>query len=175
MGVSVVLYAIMSVFTQVYSEARDLINIFKNALCYTLAYTTVTKIDATEQDIILVVIGVSVVIFFTVIIKTKLQSIHTLERTENTTIEETEQLRLITLFTGPLECLLFLLTIATNTLTQFLSTLLARWVLTFPPSANNPIKDVLPVASLSLIMFWTLMYSVGAVQLTSETIKQKTV
>lgn len=65
----------MSVFSQVYSEARDLINIFKNALCYTLAYTTVNKIDATEQDIILVVIAVSVVIFFTVVVKTKLQTL----------------------------------------------------------------------------------------------------
>jgi len=163
----------MSVFTQVYEEAQGLVSIFKNALCYTLAYITVTKIDATQQDIVLVVIAVAVVIFFSVVVKTQLEKLFAPPVSTDTNTRDTTAANLILLFTGPLECLLFLLTITTNILTQFLSTLLAKWVTTFPPSNNNPTRDVLPVACLSLVLFWALLFSVGGVQLTSDKLNLK--
>jgi hypothetical protein len=149
--------AIMAFFTRFYAESQGLVELFKNALCYTLAYNSVSAIDATEQDVVLVIICVSVFIFFTVAIKTQLESIFV------------QRSLLLEFLTGPLECVLFLCTIVTNILTQFLSTLLARWVVTFPPGSSTNIGDVLPVAAISLILFWALMYSIGAVELVSDT------
>lgn len=147
-----------SMYTEIAEQCRSLIVIFKNALCYTLAFTIVSRIqEANEEDIILVCISIFISILFAVLIKTQTEIVIRRGQTHGV---------YSTFFTGPLECILFLLEISCNILTQFLSTLVSRYVLTWPP-ATNPVKDILPISVLSLVLFWALMFSVGAIELKS--------
>ena len=141
------------VYGDIYEQCRSLTEIFKNALCYTLAFTIVSRLqESNEEDIILVCISIFIAILFAVVIKTQTEKVINIRAT---TLYST-------FFMGPIQCILFLLEIVCNILTQFLSTLVSRYVLTWPPAAN-PVKDILPISVLSLVLFWALMYSIGAI------------
>ena len=136
-----------SLFSDLVSEGLELDTLFKNALCFTLAYTTVQSMIATEQDIVIVGIGVVIGIFFLVLLKNQLQY---LQKEHANSISQ-----------GPLAALLFLCDLSVNTFVQFISTLMAQWVTTFPASVENPVKDILPIVLISITLFWSLLYSVG--------------
>jgi len=61
---------------------------------------------------------------------------------------------------GPIKCISFLSSITLNILTQFLSTLVAKYVLTFVPDPSN-IKEVSYVLLIVLSLFWCMLYALG--------------
>lgn len=135
-------------------EALQVVNLFKNALCYTLAFSTVQDIEQNEADLVFVGISVCVCVFGVTAVKTWVAQFATLQ----------EDYIAKDLLKGPLECVIFLLNITLNVLTQLLSTLLARWIVTLPPQSESVLTSTLPVATLSLALFWALLFSVSGAE-----------
>lgn len=83
---------------EIEGETLEVVSLFKNALCYTLAFTTVQGIEQNEADLVLVAISVCVCVFGVTLLKGKLKSL-----LHSKTLPE--------LFIGPFECVLFLVRI----------------------------------------------------------------
>lgn len=138
-------------------EGFALLGVFKNAITFTLALTTLTEITRESPDYLFLMLSTLGIIALTLIIQTEISNL----TTRSDTIDEKDKShKLYYALRGPLKCLSFLTSITLNILTQFLSTMIAKYILTFVPNPSN-IYDVSYVLVIVMCLFWCALYSLG--------------
>lgn len=135
-------------------EGSQLLSLFKNAVSYTLAITALTELSKSTPDYLFLILGTLACTVLLLFIQTEVNLI--LKSTKFTTAIGS----LYEFVLGPLKCLSFLLSIIVNILTQFLSTLIAKYVLTFTPNLAN-FEEIVYILLVILSLFWCVIYAVG--------------
>jgi hypothetical protein len=133
------------------AEERQLLSLFKNALSYTLALTTLTEISKDSPEYLFLGIGTAAVILL--LLGLQLQINRLLEA------KDANNKPLYGFFIGPLKCLTFLSTIIVNIVTQFLSTIIAKYILSFVPTVTN-FQEVGYILLIVLSLFWCVLFAV---------------
>lgn len=137
------------------NEGKSLIVVFKNAVSFTLAITTLTEISRESPEYLYLILSTIVVV-----------ALVTLIRLEITRMRGSIELKMqndkkySSLIYGPVRCLGFLSSILLNILTQFLSTLVARYIITFVPDPSD-IYNVSYILIIVLCLFWCALYTIG--------------
>lgn len=130
-------------------QSNDLLQLFQNALAYTVALTALQQTAADTSDYFVLSLSVALVVFILAFARTLLDRI--IERRSKTD----------SIINGIFKCLRFLVFLSCNIFTQFLSTVIARYVINFVPTLANPMSTVLPTLLITLSLLWTLLYSLG--------------
>ena len=131
------------------SQTGDLVQIFQNALSYTVALTTLQHSTENSSDLFLLALSISIVVFILVFLRNGLETARKDIQTRSDYM------------TGILGCLLFLVNLTSNIFTQFLSTICAQYVVSFTPTYDDPLINVLPTLAITLSLIWVLLYSLG--------------
>lgn len=139
----------------VINEARSLLSVFKNAVSFTLAITTLTELSRESPEYLYLILSTIVVVVLVTLIRLEITQMRLgietrMKKNENYT----------SLIYGPVRCLGFLSNILLNILTQFLSTLVARYILTFVPDPSD-IYNVSYILIIVLCLFWCALYTIG--------------
>jgi len=138
-------------------EFRSLLSVFKNAVAFTLAITTLTEISRDSPDYLYLIMSTLVGIIFLSLIQFEMKTAKQFIKNE---FKESNDKQWISIIHGPMKCISFLVSITLNILTQFLSTLIARYIITFVPDTTN-IYQVGYILVLVLCLFWCGTYSIG--------------
>lgn len=133
-------------------ETGQLLQLFQNALAYTVALTALQEITSDTQDYFVLALGVVLTTAILAFAKNLLTVV--IEKREGA----------FELIGGIFKCIQFLVGLACNIFIQFLSTIVAKYVITFVPTFANPIATVLPTLIITLSLLWTLLYSLGVSQ-----------
>jgi len=129
-------------------EGKQLLSVFKNAIAFTLALTTLTEVSKESPDYLYLILSSICLICIVTIIQIEVDVYKASISAKGKGIQ------------GPIKCISFLSSITLNILTQFLSTLVAKYVLTFVPDPSN-IKEVSYVLLIVLSLFWCMLYALG--------------
>ena len=139
------------------SEARTLLSVFKNAVSFTLAITTLTEISKDSPDYLYLIMSTISGIVFLSLIQYEMK---TAKQASSNALNSPNGTQWMSAIHGPIKCISFLVSITLNILTQFLSTLIARYIITFVPDTTN-IYQVGYILILVLCLFWCGTYSIG--------------
>lgn len=136
------------------NEAKTLLGIFKNSVSFTLAITTLTELSKTSPEYLYLIISTIILIGIITLIR---QEVSDIRAREEVKLEQTNG---VSILYGPIRCIGFLANILLNILTQFLSTLIARYILTFVPDPTD-IYQVSYILLVILSLFWCGLYTIG--------------
>ena len=128
-------------------QSGDLLQVFQNALAYTVALSALQQSAEDNSDFFIVSLSVSIIVGLLAFARNQLKVLSVDSDVE--------------LVHGLIQCSRFLLNLACNIFTQFLSTLVARYVITFVPTLSDPLTNVLPTLLITLSLLWALLYSLG--------------
>ena len=135
-------------------EGSQLLSLFKNAVSYTLAITALTELSKSTPDYLFLILGTLSCMILLLFVQTEV----------NIILKSSKVTKALGSFydfiLGPLKCTSFLLSIVINILTQFLSTLLAKYVLTFTPNLAN-FEEIIYILLVILSLFWCVIYALG--------------
>ena len=134
------------------SQTTDLLQLFQNALAYTVALSALNETTQSTSDYFVLSLSICLVVGILAFARNLLDSI--IAKKEGS----------FELIGGAFKCIRFLINLATNIFTQFLSTIVAQYVITFVPTFTNPLSTVLPTLVITLSLLWTLLYSLGVSQ-----------
>ena len=142
----------MSATDQFIKQGGDLLQLFENALAYTVALSALQKIADDSSEYFLLSVSVALVVFILALGRSAVTSIVEQQVSNGADRGLTH---------GIFLCAKFLITLACSIFTQFLSTIVARYVIQFVPTLDNPIINVVPTLVITLSLLWILLFSIG--------------
>lgn len=147
----------MSDSNAIFDEARQQILLFKNALGYTLAFQALTNSVDTRQSFVSLGLSVAIVLFIIVVLRDQLRGFDRSIFNDSGRVTRQEPVLVGVIRSGH-----FFLDVVVNVLTQFLSTIIGRYIIEFSPDLNNLLLVVFPIILLTFTLLWTLLLSLGA-------------
>ena len=144
------------------SEVERLVSVFQNGLTFTLAFRVTSEIDTSAENLVLMLISVTIAVFVFVywqgLLQRKADEIAEIDTKafESHAKNEPIPAALASVAVYPLKLLSFLCSIANQVLVQLLATMVSSWLYLLPPrSAGSAGREsLLPITLLLLSLFW---------------------
>ena len=144
------------------SEEERLASVFQNGLTFTLAYRVTSEIDTSTENLVLMLISVTIAVFVFVywqgLLQRKADAIAAADAKafEAHTKNQPIPAQLASVAVYPLELLSFLCSIANQVLVQLLATMISSWLYLLPPrsAGSAGLESLLPITLLLLSLFW---------------------
>lgn len=130
-------------------EGKQLLSVFKNAIAFTLSLTTLDQLAQNSPDYLYLLLSTLGLI-----------GVITLLQIEVDFYRAQPTRAVVSFATGPIKYLSFLTSNILNILTNFLSALVAKYIITFVPNPTD-IKEVAYVLLIVLSLFWCMLYAIG--------------
>jgi hypothetical protein len=134
--------------SSVLQEGKQLLSVFKNAIAFTLSLTTLDQLSHDAPDYLYLILATLGIIGVITLIQIEVD------------YYKATLTRVTSVLLGPIKYISFLTSNCLSILTNFLSALVAKYIITFVPDPTD-IKEVAYILLLVLSLFWCMLYAIG--------------